>query len=189
MRIDRRGWVLGAGAALMLPTAARASDFAIDWQNGTPDPDVARRIGRQIAMVRAAPVRADVLAFWAAQTIYVTEADDESSHAGQRVFLTRKPFPDDNPVLLHELIHRWHFARLANTPRVQPLLAAFAQERADPHWPPQAYMYRNISEYLAMCASVVIHGRAARPPYTRALVRERLPATYAFIVSEFGVRL
>ena len=137
----------------------------------------------------AAPVRADIKAWWAAQTIHVNKRPGEGSRAGGGVFITRDAFPDDNPVLLHELVHRWHFERLANTPRVQPLRDAFAAERARPQWPARAYLYTDIGEYLAMCASVVIHGRAARPPFTREQVRTKLPATYAFILGEFGVRL
>lgn len=177
-----------ATATALLPLPARATEFTIDWQGAAPDPAVRARLHRHIAMVRASPVRADVLAFWAAEVIHVQTRPGEPSRAGGRLFITRDPFPDDDPVLLHELIHRWHFARLARTPRVQPLRDAFAAERAAPHWPDGAYMYRNIGEYLAMCASVAIHGGAARPPFTRDQVRAKLPATWDFIVTEFGLR-
>lgn len=189
MTSTRRQLLIGAAAlALAGPAAADVStDWAIDWQGLPPDPTVLARIERQIAMVRASPVRADILTFWAAQVIHISKVSGEGSRAGEQVLMTRDPFPDDNPVLLHELIHRWHFAKLANTPRVQPLRDAFAAEKAAPHWAAQAYLYKNISEYLAMCASVVIHGRAARPPFTRDQTRTKLPATYAFIVTEFGV--
>lgn len=188
MTPTRRYLLLGA-AALLVPAPAFAADYAIDWQGLPPDPAVQARIERQIAMVQASPVRPDVLAFWAAQTIHISKVSGEGSRAGEQVLMTRDPFPDDNPVLLHELIHRWHFAKLANTPRVQALRDAFAAEKANPHFPANAYLYKNIAEYLAMCASVVIHGRAARPPFTRDQVRDKLPATWAFIVQEFGVRV
>ena len=47
-------------------------------------------------------------------------------------------------------------------------------------------MYENPGEFFAMCASVVLWGRAARPPSTRAQVREKLPEVYDWIVREFG---
>lgn len=184
--LTRRVALTLIAAACTVP--AQAADYAIDWQGEPPDPAVAARVARQVDMVRALPIRPAILAFFAAEVIRINRRPGEGSRAAGRVYLTRDPFPDDNPVLLHELIHRWHFDRLANTPRVPPLRDAFAAERAAPHWPAGAYLYRDIGEYLAMCASVVIHGRAARPPYTRDLVRDRLPATYAFIVDEFGVR-
>ena len=187
MTPTRRRLLIGATALAAFPRAALAADHAIDWQGEPVDPAVLARVEQQIAMVQAAPVRADIKAFWAAETIHINRKPGEGSRAADQVFLTRNPFPDDNPVLLHELIHRWHFSKLANTPRVQPLREAFAAEKAKPQWPRGVYMYSNISEYLAMCASVVIHGRAARPPYTREEVRTKLPATYAFIVEEFGV--
>lgn len=189
MHSTRRQFLIGATALAATPQAALAADYMIDWQGEAVDPAVLARIEQQIAIVGTAPVRADIKAFWAAQVIHINRKPGEGSRAADQVFITRDPFPDDNPVLLHELIHRWHFDRLADTPRVQPLRDAFAAEKAHPHWPAQTYMYSNISEYLAMCASVVIHGRAARPPYTREEVRTKLPATYAFIIREFGVTL
>lgn len=189
MTPTRRQFLIGTLVVAACPGPALAADYVIDWQGEPIDPDVLARVETQIAMVRAVPVRPDIKAFWAAETIHINRKPGEGSRAADQVFITRDPFPDDNPVLLHELIHRWHFSRLANTPRAQPLRDAFAAEKAQPHWPTQAYMYSNISEYLAMCASVVIHGRAARPPYTRDEVREKLPATYALIVKEFGVTL
>lgn len=187
MDSTRRLLLVGAAGFALTAASAAPADYAVDWQGAPPDPVVQARIERQVAMVRATAVRTDIKAFWAAEVIHINGKPGEPSRAGSGVFITRDDFADDNPVLLHELIHRWHSDKLADTPRVQPLRDAFAAERAVPHWPARSYMYTNISEYLAMCASVVIHGRAARPPFTRALVREQLPATYAFIVKEFGL--
>lgn len=188
MTPTRRQLVAGL-LATFLPRAAQAADFAIDWQGLPPDPALAARLAHQIAIVRAVPVDAAVMTFFAAEPIHVLTAPGEGSHAGERVFITRDPFPDDNPVLLHELIHRWHSARLAGTPRAIRLRELFANEVAAPHFPRRAYLYTNVAEYLAMTASVVLHGRAARPPFTRDAVRAMLPETYAFIIAEFGVRL
>lgn len=172
-----------------MPARAQTPAFLIDWGEGTVDPAVQLRIERQITMVRGVRVRPDVLAFWAAETIHIQPRPGMPSRAMDRVLITRDIFPDDNPVLLHELIHRWHRDRLANTSRVRPLREAFAAERAAPQWPASAYMYTNITEYLAMCGSVAIHGRAARPPLTRENVQSRLPDTWAFIVAEFGLQV
>lgn len=189
MQVTRRVFLTALTALAASPAKAAAGDFVLDWGDGVRDPEVERRLDRQIAMVRQVPVSAEVAAFWARETIHVQPRPGMPSRAGQWLFITRDAFADDQPVLLHELIHRWHLDRLANRPRVAPLRAAFAAERAAPHWPPSSYMYENISEYLAMCGSVVIHGSAARPPFTRNEVRQRLPATFDFIVAEFGLRL
>ena len=188
---NRRQFLAGTAAILALPSPAFAADYAIDWQGGTVDPAVAARLARQIAIVKALPIRPDILAFFARQPIRVLTGPGEGSHVNTDpvVYFTRDAFPDDNPVLLHEMIHRWHFGTLADTPRVQPLRKLFDAERAHPHWPRRAYMYENISEFLAMTASVVLYGRAARPPYTRAQVANRTPDLYRWIVDTFGLRL
>ena len=48
-------------------------------------------------------------------------------------------------------------------------------------------MLKNVREYFAMTASVVLHGRASRPPSTRETVKRTQPQLYAWIVRAFGL--
>lgn len=185
----RRAVALGLAALAAAPAPAQAAGFAIDWQGGPQTPAVAASLASQIALVRALRIKPDIAAFFAAQTITVDLGDDTHTRAGPRgVFFERRPMPPDNPVLLHELLHRYQLLRLPqgrDNPTVQGF---FASVRDAGQFPAQAYMFKNPFEFFAMTASVVLHGRAARPPSTRENVAAKAPALYRWIVDEFGLR-
>ena len=110
------------------------------------------------------------------------------TRARNGVFFARHVQPGDNPVLLHELIHRWQWAKM-DGPRDPEVVRFYDAAKASGDWPARSYMLSNALEFFGMCASVVLHGRAARPPFTRAAVKAKMPELYAFIVQEFGARL
>lgn len=184
---SRRAVLLGLA---LTPLAARAQQpgFVIDWQGGPETPAVAQSLAAQIALVRALRIRPDIAAFFAAQPVTVDLAEGTRTRAGPRgVFFERASMPPDNPVLLHELLHRYHLLRLPQGRQNTTVIAFYDQLRAAALWPAQAYMFTNPFEFFAMVASVVLHGRAARPPSSRAEVRDKAPALYRWIVDEFGL--
>lgn len=187
--LSRRGLLSGAWL-LMLPARAwAAEDFAIDWQGGEQTPAIAASLAAQIALVRALNVSDAARDFFASQVITVDRQPGTETRAGPRgVFFARTPVPPENPVLLHELIHRWQLARMPGGQRNPDVLRFYAEEKASGHWPAQAYMLSNAFEFFAMMASVVLHGTAARPPFRRDNVRAKAPEVYAFVVREFGLR-
>ena len=165
-----------------------ARDFAVDWQGGPQTPAVAASLAAQISLVRSLRIKPEVAAFFAVQVITVDLADNTATRAGPRgVFFERKAMPPENPVLLHELLHRYHLLRLPDGFRNLRVRTFYEQAVAARDFPVQAYLYKNPIEFFAMVASVTLWGKAARPPYTRASVRQDYPAMYAWIVSEFGL--
>lgn len=187
--IDRRRF-LAATAALGVARAARAQapDVRIDWQGGPQTPAVAASLARQIDLVRGLRIKPEIARFFAEQVITVDLAENSATRAGPRgVFFERRPMPPDNPVLLHELLHRYHLLRLPGGFRNAQVLAFYDAARARGDFPAQAYLYKNPVEFFAMLASVTLWGKAARPPYLRATVARDYPAPYAWIVAEFGL--
>lgn len=177
-------------AALAPLAPARAADFTIDWQGGPQTPEVAASLAAQIALVKALPIDPDVAAFFASQPILVDRAADTATRAGPRgIFFERRPLPPENPVLLHELIHRFHLLRLPDGFRNADVLRFYQEARGGGRYPPNAYMLKNQAEFFAMTASVTLYGRAARPPFVRANVAEKSPDLYAWIVKAFGLRI
>lgn len=184
----RRAVALGLAALPFAPT--RAEDFVIDWQGGPETPAVARSLVDQIALVRALKIKPAIAAFFAAQPIAVDRAEGTATRAGPRgIFFERRPVPADNPVLLHELLHRYHLLRLPGGRANPTVIGFYDRARASGQFPANAYMFTNPFEFFAMTASTVLHGRAARPPFVRANVAARAPALYGFIVAEFGLRI
>jgi hypothetical protein len=187
---------LAAIACIALSTAAPAQAPAqvetnyrghvIDWQGEMPAADIVKSIEQQIDLVEAVHVSPEVMTFFRTQRIIINEDPEDISRAGLRTFLARRVHPSDNPVLLHELIHRWTYDRIPGRAQNPELVRLYEAAKASGDFPASAYMLTNPNEFLAMTASTMIHGRAARPPFTRDNVRKKLPEVYAFVVREFG---
>jgi len=175
-----------AAPAQQGPVETPYRGHVIDWQGKLASPDIVKSIEQQIDLVEAVKVSPEVMAFFRAQRILINEDPEDISRAGLRTFLARRIHPADNPVLLHELIHRWTFDRIPGRAQNPELVRLYEAARASGDFPANAYMLKNPNEFLAMTASTVIHGRAARPPFTRDNVRKKLPELYAFIIREFG---
>lgn len=189
MLSNRRSLLAGAATLLLMPRVAIARDgFVIDWMGAPPDPKVAAFLEGQIRLVEALPVSPQVMAFFRSETIHVDREEGTRTRVRGGVYFARRVQSDDNPVLLHELIHRWQATRMAG-PRDPRIVAFWEAAKASGNWPAQSYMLSNPFEFFAMVASVVLHGRAARPPFTRAAVLDKMPDVYAFVVKEFGARL
>jgi hypothetical protein len=186
-----RRLIVAGGLAGLLPWPAEAQEgFAVDWQGGPETPAVAESLARQIALVRALPIDPAVMAFFAAQPIAVDLAENTATRAGSRgIFFERRPLPAGNPVLLHELLHRFHWLRLPAGRANPDVLRFYRAAVGGGRYPPRAYLLTNPSEFFAMTASVVLHGRAARPPFTRATVQRNQPDLDAWIVRTFGLRV
>lgn len=168
------------------PVETTYRGHVIDWQGTLPSAEIVKSIEQQIDLVEAVKVSPEVMAFFRAQRILINEDPEEGSRAGLRTFLARRVHPSDNPVLLHELIHRWMYDRIPGRAQNPELVRLYEAAKAKGDWPASAYLYKNPSEFLAMTASTVIHGRAARPPFTRDNVKAKLPDVYAYVVREFG---
>ena len=187
--IDRRALISGAATLAIIPRVAKARDgFVIDWQGGERTPALAWFLEAQIRIVEALPISPATMAFFRAEVIHVDREAGTRTRAGRGVFMAREVSPADNPVLLHELIHRWQLAKMGG-PRDPRIVRFYDAARMSGDWPAGSYMLSNPFEFFAMCASVVLHGRAARPPFTRAAVQTKMPDVYAFVLQEFGARL
>ena len=187
--LSRRALVAGAAMLALCGAAGASPGFAIDWQGGEQTPEVAASLAAQIALVERVKVSDQVMAYFRAQTITVDREMGTHTRAGPRgIFFERRPVPPDNPVLLHELIHRWQLERMPGGKGNPDVLRFYQEARASGRYPAEAYMLSNPFEFFAMMASTVLHGRTARPPFLRANVRAKSPELYAFIVREFGFR-
>lgn len=188
--LTRRG-VIGAGMALMAVPALGAApdDFVIDWQGGEETPEVKASLEAQIALVQGLAVSAEAMGFFRSQVITVDREMGTKTRAGPRgIFFERRAVPVENPVLLHELIHRWQLVRMPRGIANADVHRFYEAARAGRLYPAESYMMANAFEFFAMCASVVLYGRASRPPRERANVARKQPELYAFIVREFGFR-
>lgn len=199
----RRQLILASAAtamtgALLAPPAAAASWEYSGWRfdtsgaKGALSPELIQSFQRQIDMVEGLKIKPEIKRFWRGLTAYVEPTTRGGpgaySDIRRRMELSMTPQPKDNPVLLHELIHAWHDQQLSGGFRNPMVRKLFTDAEKSRQFPPQSYMMENPVEFIAMCASVVLWGKAARPPFERANVKAKLPQAYAFIVEEFGFK-
>ena len=193
--MNRRVLTAGLLAAIAAPALA-ADDAVFDYRGFTVDmramttdrTAVAASIRQQIDLVENLTIREDIKIWFRSLRIVVDPALDMAGRfARNGLTLNDAVSPPENPVLLHELLHGYQARRLAGARNNPELVVAFERARASRDWPERAYMLSNINEFFAMTASVVLWGRAARPPSTRERVRSALPDWYAFLVAEFGL--
>jgi hypothetical protein len=178
---------------MMVPPSTRAlaldPHFPIDWQGAPETPEIAAALSAQISLIEALPIDPAIIAFFAGQRIAVDPMPGSMSRvAPDGVHFERRAVPPDDPVLLHELLHRYHLLRLSDGYENRDVLRFYAAARASGLYPPGAYMLSHPIECFAMTASTVLYGKLARPPFSRAEVRDKSPELYRWIVREFGLR-
>ncbi|MDB5709587.1 MAG: hypothetical protein JWL96_1657 [Sphingomonas bacterium] len=170
------------------PPTVPAPGFVVDWQSGPQSPDTAASLAAQIALVKGLAIKPEAMAFFAAQPIVVDLATGTGTRASNTgVIFGRRPVPADNPVLLHELLHRYHFEKLAHGYDNPEIIAFYNAAKAAGAYPANEYMFKDCGEFFAMCGSVTLYGKAARQPLKRASVEKNLPEIYAWVVNEFGL--
>lgn len=190
--INRRQIVASGIGAALVPSAAygmsAGEGFAIDWQSGPETPAVVASLSAQIALVKALKIKPERAAFFASQPITVDLANGTKTRAGPRgIFFERRAVPADNPVLLHELLHRYQLLRLPGGVANPTVHAFYDAAKTSGLYPAKAYMLSNAFEFYAMMASTVLYGRTSRPPLLRANVARKSPDMFAWIVEDFGL--
>jgi hypothetical protein len=150
---------------------------------------VIQSLQAQIDIVESIDLKPEIKAFFHSVPLEIVPTTPGGAGAysfdRHRMLLSMDVDPPQNPVFLHELLHAYHDQRLPNGSRNAQVIRFYGQARQSGAFPAQSYMLKNPIEFFAMCASVVLWGRAARPPSTRQTVRQVLPEMYDWIVSTF----
>ena len=191
---DRRTFLLGAGLALLGGRALgetfayKAWRFDVD-KAAAPLPDaLVRSLQAQVDIVETVNLKPEIRLFFRGvpKSIVPTTPYGAGAYSFERrqIFLSLQIDPPQNPVFLHELLHAYHQQRLPGGLGNPRIIQFFEEATLSARFPAQAYMFANVAEFFAMCASVVLWGRAARPPSTRANVRLAMPDFYDWIVAQ-----
>jgi len=197
-RTSTRRRVLGAVACGLVAGPAWGSEFAYggwrfktDGVGGRLSDALVQSLQAQVEIVESLNIDARIKTFFrdVPMEIVRTTLGGRGAYSfdTHRMELSTQLDPPQNPVLLHELLHAYHDQKLPGGTRNGRVIGYFNQAKSSGAFPFQSYMLSNRVEFFAMCASVVLWGRAARPPSTRANVRETLPEFYAWTVEEFSL--
>ena len=193
--------VLAAAMAVSLPASADVTHlgFTINDQLLTAadkarlEPDLSKSLREQIDIIDAAKLPADVLAGLKAITVVLDPALTSqpgifTGRNGGEVRLQPAVFTRKRPVLLHELLHAYHFYTL--TLQNKDVNAAFEMVRNDPDFAKfrRAHFLQNAKEFFAVTASIYLSGDVQQPPFTCAAFAGKYPAYMQFLESQFGKR-
>jgi len=95
--------------------------------------------------------------------------------------------PPEQPVVLHELLHAYHFHMLPGGFHNPDVLRYYQNAIRGQRYKPGAYVLKNPLEFFAVTASLYLWGHVDREPFTRENLREQQPIYYAWLGALFGV--
>lgn len=150
-------------------------------------------IAGQLDIVEQAGVPAPMLAFFKQTRIEVDPAIRGNpgvfrvDRGAGAVFVRPEPFPANKPILLHELLHAYHFnvIGLGNA----AIGDGFARASAAGVYPAafqRAHFLQNPKEYFAVTGTTFLVGHIQQPPFDCAVLAQTDPAYLAFLAATFG---
>jgi hypothetical protein len=93
----------------------------------------------------------------------------------------------DDPILLHEFLHAYHARLMPNGFDNLGIKGYYADAKAKDVFEKKAYTLFNDREFFAITASIFLAGKESiHEPKTRAVLKEKLPDYYKYLVGVFG---
>jgi hypothetical protein len=201
--LDRRRLVLAGVAALFATRHAMAQSGAglayrgmtVDTSAAQGQPDLAAVVAslkHQIDIVIDCGAKAEIMSFFTSQPVSIKPGQgDGGGHFSSKiegVTVDAVIVAPEKPVLLHELLHAYHFRVLPGALQNPDLLRFYGIARQNELYPPGAYVLKNVQEYFAVTGSLYLWGNVDRPPFNRATLRDKQPAYYQWLGDLFGVQ-
>lgn len=195
--------------ALALPLAlacanAAAGDyhgFQIDDSAQPLAPEALASLKAQLDVVEAVGLPASVLAALKQTPIVVDPGlrgnpgifavnrgnNDRGNNGGGAVYVRPIVFDTDKPIVLHELLHAYHF-RVLRLDRPE-ILQAYQQAKGAGAFPARfqsSHFLENGKEFFAVTGTLYLFGDIQQPPFSCAALA-RLDGDYlAFLAAQFG---
>ncbi|MCJ2044918.1 hypothetical protein MKK58_10330 [Methylobacterium sp. J-078] len=165
--------------------------YRIEMARDVPNAELAklrRAAEHQVDLVEATVLDASTKAFLRRFPVVVQTGASAGSHysGGDSVTIAVADPGDDCPILLHEYMHVYHVRMLPSGKRNPDILAFYERAREGGFYPADAYLLKNPGEFFAMTASVYLHGRLAREPFTREELRRKQPVYFGYLNRLFG---
>lgn len=96
-------------------------------------------------------------------------------------------FPVNRPIILHELLHAYHFHILSlKNPAIRDAYDAASRAGIYPAKFQQAHFLQNAKEYFAVTSTIYLFGEIQQPPFNCATLAKNDPAYLAFLEKTFG---
>jgi|HubBroStandDraft_5_1064220.scaffolds.fasta_scaffold11183_5 hypothetical protein len=150
-------------------------------------------LGNQLAIVESVGLPARVLDFMRTVPLVIDPAlsGNPGIYTQDRspgvVLIQPIVFPDNKPILLHELLHAYHLQTLPlPTPEIRNAYEEAIRTNMYPASFRAAHFLENPREYFAVIGTIFLFGRIQQPPYDCAIPAARQPQFLAFLAAQFG---
>jgi hypothetical protein len=155
----------------------------------------------QLDIVADCGAKPEILAFFRKQEIVLKlGASDGGGHFSSNtkgVTVDAVTQPQQKPIVLHELLHAYHFYVLPDGMRNSDVLRFYNRAKDDHLYPASethngnsvsTYLLTNEREFFAVTASLYLWGNVDREPHNRERLKMLQPIYYAWLARQFGVQ-
>ena len=175
--------------------AVTASGFEIDQSRQTLSPAAMASLEEQLRIVESVGLPPAILASMKKTPIVVDPelTGNPGSFAVRNgsgaVYVRPIVFTNDKPIVLHELLHAYHFGSLGlGRPEIRQEFERVQNANPFPARFRAAHFLENPKEFFAVTATLYLFGDIQQPPFSCAALA-KLDAGYrAFLGAQFGER-
>jgi hypothetical protein len=194
--VNPRPQVATAPAVPAIPADGRLSyrGFTVDATEIRDAPQykaIMTSFVHQIDIVADCGAKPEQLQFFRSQTVLVKHAPPGGfGHFDSRspgVTLADAVEEPQKPILLHELLHAYHFRVMPGGFRNAEIMTFFNRAQSSGAYPKDAYVLKNVQEFFAVTASLYLWGNVDRPPHTRDKLKAAQPVYTTWLGQLFGV--
>lgn len=145
----------------------------------------------QIDITADCGVMPKIADFFKAQEIFVRPGQGDGggrfSSRSKGVSVDLAVDAPEKPVLLHEMLHAYHWWVLPDGFKNADLLRFYQRALEGGFYPPGAYVLKNVQEFFAVTGSLYLWGNVDRPPHNRKTLHDNQPVYYKWLGDLFGV--
>jgi hypothetical protein len=167
--------------------------FTVDMSGASDPPNpaaVEASLKHQIDIVADCGVSPTILSFFRSQEVVVKPGQGDGggrfSTNSKGVTIDAAVDAPEKPVLLHELLHAYHFRVLPGASQNPDLVRFYNNAKEGGLYPQGSYVLKNVQEFFAVTGSLYLWGNVDRPPHTRENLRAKQPVYYKWLGELFG---
>jgi hypothetical protein len=165
--------------------------FKLDISGAPNFATIEASLKHQIDIVASCGASPKVLGFFRSQEIIVKpgRGDGGGHFSANSNGVTVDAVSDapEKPVVLHELLHAYHWRVLPEGFGNSDILTFYNRAKEGGFYPPGAYVLKNVQEFFAVTASLYLWGNVDRPPHDRKTLHDSQPVYYKWLGNQFGV--
>jgi hypothetical protein len=168
--------------------------FTVDTTGAQSAPNlkaIEASLKHQIDIVADCGVAPKILDFFKSEAIFVRPGQGDGggrfSSKSSGVAVDAMVDPPEKPIVLHELLHAYHWYVIPDGFKNADLLRFYANAQDGGFYPPDAYVLKNVQEFFAVTGSLYLWGNVDRPPHDRKTLHDNQPVYYKWLGDLFGV--